>query len=211
MTLMQPVVAAYSNVSYDSLETAIFPSYFHGKCQRFSKDGQDPPGCPDPDCPVVCGTPGSLVHFYPTLRYIAFNSTRETLTDIMKTGSPAYVQVEERIKNAQLQARGGTAQAKDAGMDRAGSPLDVGDHSHAYSFGKHAHAHGRHFGTLLGRRGAFNKRPRETPSDMTLAQIVEETGSLLEKACGGNANDDTSGLPDCSWETNMKKYILSFN
>ncbi|OJA19198.1 hypothetical protein AZE42_10786 [Rhizopogon vesiculosus] len=31
------------------LETAIFPRYFHGKCQ--DANGVDAPGCPNPDCP----------------------------------------------------------------------------------------------------------------------------------------------------------------
>ena len=63
------------------METAIFPSYFHGKCQV---NGVNPPGCPNPDCPVVCGTPGSLVHFFPTLRGIAYNQTRKRLDDLAK-------------------------------------------------------------------------------------------------------------------------------
>ncbi|KAJ7927456.1 hypothetical protein B0H13DRAFT_1970447, partial [Mycena leptocephala] len=29
--------------------------------------GNEPPGCPNPYCPIVCGTPGSLVYFYLTL------------------------------------------------------------------------------------------------------------------------------------------------
>lgn len=60
------------------MENAIFPGYFHGKCQR---DGVEPPGCPNPDCPVVCGTPGSLVHFYSKLRFIAFNATKHMLEE----------------------------------------------------------------------------------------------------------------------------------
>ncbi|KAJ7185480.1 hypothetical protein C8R46DRAFT_1185202 [Mycena filopes] len=76
--LMHPIMTAYANESYMSLETAIFPGYFHGKCQDL-QTGVDPEGCPNPDCPVVCGTPGSLVHFYSKLRYIAFNDTRHLL------------------------------------------------------------------------------------------------------------------------------------
>ncbi|EKM56161.1 uncharacterized protein PHACADRAFT_174328 [Phanerochaete carnosa HHB-10118-sp] len=88
---------AYQNDAYDGMETAIFPSYFHGKCQQ---DGVDPPGCPNPDCPVVCGTPGSLVHFYPQLRYIAFNQTKHHLQMLATPGSDAYRQVEQNVLDA---------------------------------------------------------------------------------------------------------------
>ena len=30
---LQPITNAYQNNACDGLETAIFPSYFHGKCQ----------------------------------------------------------------------------------------------------------------------------------------------------------------------------------
>ena len=50
MDLLRPVTDAYKSDAYNGMETAIFPSYFHGKCQQ---DGVDPPGCPNPDCPVV--------------------------------------------------------------------------------------------------------------------------------------------------------------
>ncbi|KAG0702032.1 hypothetical protein DFH29DRAFT_999676 [Suillus ampliporus] len=56
-----PVMEAYKSTAYASLEKAIFPSFFHGKCQ--GPDGVNPPGCPNPDCATVCGTPGSMVHF----------------------------------------------------------------------------------------------------------------------------------------------------
>ncbi|KAL1743522.1 hypothetical protein HDZ31DRAFT_40696 [Schizophyllum fasciatum] len=78
---LAPIVHAYTNASYEGMRTAIFPSFFHGKCQQ---NGVDPPGCPNPDCPVVCGTPGSLVHFYPTLRQIAHNETVALLEEAIK-------------------------------------------------------------------------------------------------------------------------------
>ncbi|VDC00193.1 unnamed protein product [Peniophora sp. CBMAI 1063] len=91
---LRPLAEQYNNASYDGMEKAIFPSYFHGKCQQ---DGVEPEGCPNPDCPVVCGTPGSLVHFYSTLRFIAFNQTRTLLQDIMSPGSPGYQQLEDAV------------------------------------------------------------------------------------------------------------------
>ena len=97
LNYLRPISEKYWNDAYNGMETAIFPSYFHGKCQQ---DGVDPPGCPNPDCPVVCGTPGSLVHFYGKLRYIAFNQTRHLLDTIATPGSDAYNQVEQNVLNA---------------------------------------------------------------------------------------------------------------
>ena len=97
MNYLSPITKAYQSDAYNGMETAIFPSYFHGKCQQ---DGIDPPGCPNPDCPVVCGTPGSLVHFYGKLRYIAFNQTRHLLDALTTPGSDAYNQVEQNIFDA---------------------------------------------------------------------------------------------------------------
>lgn len=79
------------------METAIFPGYFHGKCAR---DGADPPGCPNPDCPVVCGTPGSMVHFFPMLRFIAYNETRARIEAAAAPGSNSYQQIEQNVLGA---------------------------------------------------------------------------------------------------------------
>ncbi|KAJ7240505.1 hypothetical protein C8J57DRAFT_1143440 [Mycena rebaudengoi] len=92
--LMSPMAKAYKSHSYDVLECNIFPSYFHGKCLV---DGVEPKGCPNPDCPVVCGTPGSLVHFYPTLRYIAYNSTRSSLESVTSPSSESYIALEKMV------------------------------------------------------------------------------------------------------------------
>ena len=59
MQFLQPITQTYANRSYDGMEHAIFPSFFHGKC--LDSKGREPDGCPNPDCPIVCGTPGSLV------------------------------------------------------------------------------------------------------------------------------------------------------
>jgi hypothetical protein len=72
------------------MRTAIFPSYFHGKC--LDAEGETPHGCPNPDCPVVCGTPGSMVHFYSVLKDIVYNTTRTILVkaaaDVYEKGCP---------------------------------------------------------------------------------------------------------------------------
>ncbi|KIJ61520.1 hypothetical protein HYDPIDRAFT_96187 [Hydnomerulius pinastri MD-312] len=117
-----PALHAYNKTAYAGLEHAIFPSYFHGKCQ--DANGINPPGCPNPDCPKVCGTPGSMVHFYPKLCSIVFEQTRSLLTNLTSPGSKTYKQMEAMVladaskgkrralskvsRFAKLQARGTT-------------------------------------------------------------------------------------------------------
>jgi hypothetical protein len=57
----------------------------------------DPDGCPNPDCPVVCGTPGSLVHFYGKLRSIAYDETSQLLVKLASPGSDSYKAVEKAV------------------------------------------------------------------------------------------------------------------
>ncbi|KAH9932900.1 uncharacterized protein B0H18DRAFT_984519 [Fomitopsis serialis] len=94
---LAPLLSAYDAAAYTGMETAIFPSFFHGKC---AQHGADPPGCPNPDCPVVCGTPGSMVHFFPTLRYLAYNETRARIEAAADPGGDAYKQVEQNVLDA---------------------------------------------------------------------------------------------------------------
>lgn len=95
MHFLEPITNAYADHAYDGMEVAIFPSYFHGKC--LNDDGVEPDGCPNPDCPLVCGTPGSLVHFYGKLRYIAFNQTKHLLKELSTPDSDSYKQVEREV------------------------------------------------------------------------------------------------------------------
>ncbi|KAG1823648.1 uncharacterized protein BJ212DRAFT_1533144 [Suillus subaureus] len=90
-----PVLTAYNLTAYNSLEKAIFPGYFHGKCQ--DANGVNPPGCPNPDCPKVCGTPGSMVHFYPTLIKIVFDETTSLLANLTAPGSKPYNHIQQTI------------------------------------------------------------------------------------------------------------------
>lgn len=155
------------------MEEAIFPSYFHGKCLV---NGVEPDGCPNPDCPVVCGTPGSLVHFFGKLRYIAFNQTRQFMKEITTPGSDTYEKVEQNILAADSKTRRSIRMYSRAGP----------------------------YGTvpmLLTRR--------EEEAKSKLKQTMAKVPSWLEYICGGE-NDDTNGLPDCSWEDAMKRYIVSF-
>lgn len=107
LAYLAPFLVAWRQEAPAALETAIFPSYFHGKCQvhhsaaNGSIDGEvEPSGCPNPDCPVVCGTPGSMVHFYRTLRKIAFDAAQEVLKRITAPDSDTYKQVEAAVLEA---------------------------------------------------------------------------------------------------------------
>ncbi|KAJ7742691.1 hypothetical protein DFH07DRAFT_1063657 [Mycena maculata] len=82
-SLQRQLASSYLNCSYTTLYDNMFPGFFHGKCQD-PTTGIDPPGCPDPDCPVVCGTPGSICHFYSQFRQIAFNATVVCLAQAVK-------------------------------------------------------------------------------------------------------------------------------
>ncbi|KAJ7485544.1 hypothetical protein FB451DRAFT_1083002 [Mycena latifolia] len=93
-SLLAPIMKAYRNNSYSDLETNIFPRYFHGKCQV---NGVDPKGCPNPDCPVVCGTPGSIVHFYSTFTQIAYNTTLDSLLSCVSPHSASYRAFEKGV------------------------------------------------------------------------------------------------------------------
>ena len=177
MDLLRPVTDAYKSDAYNGMETAIFPSYFHGKCQQ---DGVDPPGCPNPDCPVVCGTPGSLVHFYGKLRYIAYNQTRHLLDTLTTPGSKTYDELERKVLDA---ADAHTKTRRMIRIYQRASP----------------------YGTvpLL-----LTKRDEDLKNQ--LRHIVDGIGPMLLDVCGGLDDGETNGLPDCSWEGPMKDYILSF-
>ncbi|KAF5372020.1 hypothetical protein D9615_008094 [Tricholomella constricta] len=173
ISLMEPLLSAYRKAAYASLENAIFPSYFHGKCQRRDPENPDgpfvnPPGCPNPNCPVVCGTPGSMVHFYPKLRYIAFNATRHQLVDFASPENEVYQAVE----------RGIVSEIKSGGGRR---------------------------NTVRAAGTRMPKQWRREQVKRQMREIMGQVSSRLEKICGG-----MHGLPKCSWEKEMKEFILSY-
>ncbi|KAI0716844.1 hypothetical protein C8Q76DRAFT_617211 [Earliella scabrosa] len=175
---LEPIMAAYRKQAYKGMETAIFPSYFHGKC--LDETGVTPSGCPNPDCPIVCGTPGSLVHFFPKLRYIVFNQTYHHLQKLSTPGSETYQQVEDMVLQAASQSDGSPAQRRRS-------------NSRIYARG------------LLS---GLNTRAPDVKAG--LHAIMHQMRSLLQERCGGNGEEETNGLPQCSWEDAMKEYILTF-
>jgi hypothetical protein len=170
------------------MRTAIFPSYFHGKCQQ---NGVEPQGCPNPDCPVVCGTPGSLVHFFPTLRFIAFKSTRDTLQRLCSPGSDEYKKTENAV------ARAATTTRKSGSKQRRVSTFSDGVGGEL--------VHG-----VPSRKNFQYVRKREEDVGKAFKEIMRQVPDLLEQVCGGKPTEDGSALPDCSWEAAMKAFILTF-
>ncbi|KAH9042511.1 hypothetical protein EDB85DRAFT_1070096 [Lactarius pseudohatsudake] len=187
MTFFHPILTTYQDTSYDDMRTAIFPSYFHGKCQQ---NGVEPHGCPNPNCPVVCGTPGSLVHFYSTLRFIAFKSTRDTLQTLCSPNSDEYKKTEQAVAQAATTTRKSGSKQRRIWMSGDGVEGEL--------------AHG-----APPRKNFQYMRKREEVRK-GFGEIMKQVPVLLEKACGGKPTEDASGLPDCSWEEAMKAYILSF-
>jgi len=167
MSFFHPILTTYYDTSYDDMRTAIFPSYFHGKCQR---DGVEPQGCPNPDCPVVCGTPGSLVHFFPTLRFIAFKSTRDTLQRLCSPSSDEYKKTEQAV------ARAATTSHKSGSKQRRASIFSYGA-----SRGELVQ------GVPLGKNIQY-VRKREEDVQKRFEEIMGQVPGLLEEACGGKTN-----------------------
>jgi len=189
MQYLDPITSAYKGGSNDGMRAAIFPNYFHGKCQR---NGVDPLGCPNPDCPVICGTPGSLVHFFPTLRFIAFNYTRSTLQRLCSPGSDAYERAERSVVQTAAGPRGHGGERRrvpwfEYAIARAGGEL----------------APGKNLSYVYARR-------REEGVKKRFEDIMKQVPILLEQACGGHPSEDENALPKCSWENLMKQYILNF-
>jgi hypothetical protein len=161
------------------MENAIFKSYFHGKCED-PTTGIDPSGCPNPDCPVVCGTPGSLVHFYSKFCSLAFDAIVHLFDEIIEPSSAAYQKCEASVISA-------TSSAKNRQrMVRFMREADwVAEPRVGFYKGKNV-----------------KKRAREDIRDK-LQTILRQFSSKMKSICGDE-------LRYCSWEAEFKQYILSF-
>ncbi|KJA15609.1 hypothetical protein HYPSUDRAFT_148930 [Hypholoma sublateritium FD-334 SS-4] len=181
ISYLKPVIEEYNKRAYDYMENAIFKSCFHGKCLD-PDTGLEPAGCPDPDCPLICGTPGSLIHFYNRLQDIAFNSTASLFNDIIVSDSAAYRQVEQRVVKA-------------ASSNRRRRFLRFKRYDLARQSGL---GRERNFQDIAGRG------EKEIRQDLKI--YLQQFRTLLSDACGGIGN----GIPNCSWKRPMGEYILSF-
>jgi len=184
-----PLLSAYEGNSYPRMETAIFPSYFHGKCVEPTL-GVTPAGCPNPSCPVVCGTPGSMAYHFPKLRRIAFDTVHSMLFEQTREGSDTYNAVQKAVKR--FASTRTTTNPKTRSIPRifwARKDLDP----------------------LLPKFEYLMKRADDIGAK--LRSILESVPERLASACG-YVGPDNSGSADelqgCSWEEETVTYILRF-
>ena len=164
------------------MENAIFKSYFHGKCEN-ATTGIDPPGCPNPNCPVVCGTPGSIVHFYSKFCSLAFDATVHLFDEIIKPSSAAYQKFEASVVSATSSSPSAENRQR---MVRFMREVDwVAKPRVGFYKGKN-----------------IEKRASEDIRDK-LQTILQQFTSKMKSICGNE-------LRFCSWEAEFKQYILSF-
>lgn len=161
--------------------------------------------------PVVCGTPGSLVHFYNTLADIAFNSTLTTLarTAFLTSGS-TYDQLESALIRA-------TSSNSNSSPVQAPATSRVGPHvvprkdpasPHRHYLHPHRHPHRFH------KRAAVVPPPSQ-PATKTAASIKAELKLLLKEYAGGlelSRQCGGKGIPNCYWKSAMVvRFILRFS
>lgn len=170
------------------MEHAVFKSFFHGKCQD-PATGINPPGCPNPDCPVVCGTPGSIVHFYSEFKRLAFNATVNLVDKLMDPSSASYKKVEKAVLEA----------------------AKASSHNHGRRLLRFKRPFvGKDGGPELLRRDIKMEDKRQETVKRDLRALLRKFRSLLNVVCGRTSDDQTNDLSACSWEHDFKEYILTF-
>jgi len=185
-----PLLSSYEGNSYSRMETAIFPSYFHGKCED-PTTGIAPSGCPNPSCSVVCGTPGSMVYHFPKLRRIAFDSVRAMLLENTREGSDTYNSVHKTVMR--FTGTRATLNMTTRSIPRifwARKDLD-----------------------LLPEFEDMYLMKRADDVGAKLKPILESIPDRLATACGYVGPDEdgsTDELQECSWKTGTVEYILRF-
>ncbi|KIM47055.1 hypothetical protein M413DRAFT_64012 [Hebeloma cylindrosporum] len=190
LTYLNPIVDEYNKRAYDNMEHAVFKSYFHGKCQD-PVTGIDPPGCPNPDCPVVCGTPGSIVHFYSTFQRLAFNATVNLVDKLTHPSSASYKKVEKAVLEA----------------------AKASSHKHGrrfLRFMRSSESVGKAGGNEPSGQAIGVKERRQESIKRDLQALLRKFRSLLTLVCRGTSDDPTNDLSGCSWEHEFKEYILTF-
>ncbi|KAI3622363.1 hypothetical protein WG66_015729 [Moniliophthora roreri] len=185
---LQPLWAAWDGAASDCLRETIF-HHFRGKCQR---NGIEPEGCPNPSCPVRCGTPGSMVYHYPILERLAFIAVHNTYSNLTQPNSHVVQQIRDRVSNSK-------------------SKRDI-----AYMrFQPRAYAHDVPL-PFYFMREPFTIRSsadeglytRESPGHLEV--VLEKLAVGLKQHCGYEEHS-TKGLADrCSWKEEMKEFILQY-
>ena len=188
-----PLLSSYEGNGYSLLENAIFPSYFHGKCED-PTTGITPTGCPNPSCPVVCGTPGSMVYHFPKLRRIAFDTMHAMLLEHTREGSDTYNAVLKTVKRF------------------TGTPTAAASNLTARSVPRIFWAR-RDLDLLLPEYESMHSAKRVDDVGSTLKSILESIPMRLADACGTvgpDANGSADELQECSWEAETLAYISQF-
>jgi len=185
-----PLLSSYEGTSYSRMETAIFPSYFHGKCED-PVTGIAPAGCPNPSCPVVCGTPGSMVYHFPKLRRIAFDTVHAMLFEHTREGSDTYNAVQRIVKRFMVaRVTPNVATRSISRIFWARRDLD-----------------------LLPEYEYMHLKKRGGGVGANLKLILESIPERLARACGyvgPDGNGSMDELQGCSWEAETAEYILQF-
>ena len=186
-----PLLSSYEGHSYSRMETAIFPSYFHGKCED-PVTGTTPAGCPNPSCPVVCGTPGSMVYHFPKLRRIAFNTVHAMLSEHTKEGSDTYKAVQRIVKRfAVVQVAPNVTTRSISRIFSARKDLDL----------------------FLPEYETTYLTRRADDLEAKLKPILESVPERLVTDCGYEGPDDNGSVDElqgCNWEEETVEYILRF-
>ncbi|KAF5371779.1 hypothetical protein D9758_003361 [Tetrapyrgos nigripes] len=225
---LEPLQRAYENDRYNEFQTGLFQCLFHGKCLR---DGVEPEGCPKPDCDVICGTPGSMVHFYDRFCAKAFDVNLALFTRHIHPDSPAHQEIVKCIQEHGPRQEYTPAPSRVYG-NAPFSPASVNDHDrHLTHSGLEASSIDHVFadsslgtpllsGTEPGAAGpgalgipiqirgltSLFRRPREVSDVSTRLDVV--LGNILtawRHHCGDNLED--CGL---NWESEFKAYFLKF-
>jgi len=183
-----PLLSSYEANSYSRMETAIFSSYFHGKCED-SVTGIAPTGCPNPSCPVVCGTPGSMVYHFPKLRRIAFNTVQAVLLEHTMEGSDTYDAVQRAVKRFAVARNVTMRSIPRIFWARKDLELFLPEYEYPY----------------------LTKRADDVGAE--LKPILESVPERLARVCGYVDPDEDGSVDElqrCSWEAETVEYILQF-
>ncbi|KAK7058433.1 hypothetical protein VNI00_002067 [Paramarasmius palmivorus] len=184
---LQPMRIAYNDTVSESIKHDVF-KLFKGKCQR---NGVEPEGCPNPSCPVICGTPGSMCYHYDKLEDLAFNAVHSILYNITQPTSPVFQQVYSSI--ARSKSRRETAYMRF--QPRAYAP----DLPLPFDFMRQP---------LVIRSTLDDLYARDSSR---LTEISSGLSLELQKKCGYEPHGSKKDLGSrCSWKKEMCSFILQY-
>lgn len=222
MRYFQPIFDCVKEQSFDRTRDDVFPGHFHGKCQI---DGVNPEGCPNPDCPVLCGTPGSMVHFYDSdLVPIVNNAFSSILATCTQPSSDAYKQSKELFEQdsqhrpVRFARRGlplagllggiGGGKSASSGSPLSGSPKMSGSSGLGGLLGRDSPSpRGGLLDGLLGGLSPSSSSSLTTKqSSCDVSEVMTSLPRLFQAACA----DGGSEFGNCRWKDELTKFILQY-